>query len=58
MTRGLLINGRISPLVKLSRNSATELLRFAGEFGFTLAARARISLGVGAADNGKFGDLI
>jgi P27 family predicted phage terminase small subunit len=58
VTRGLLINGRINQLVKLSRNCATKLLRFAGEFGFTLAARARISLGVGAADNGKFGDLI
>ena len=58
VTRGLLIDGRINPLVKLSRNCATELLRFAGEFGFTLPARTRISLGVGAADNGKFGDLI
>jgi P27 family predicted phage terminase small subunit len=58
VTRGLLIDGKINPLVKLSRNCATELLRFAGEFGFTPAARTRISLGVGVPDNGKFGDLI
>jgi P27 family predicted phage terminase small subunit len=58
VTRGLLIDGKINPLVKISRNCATELLRFAGEFGFTPAARTRISLGVGVPDNGKFGDLI
>jgi P27 family predicted phage terminase small subunit len=58
VTRGLLIEGRINPLVKLSRNCAAELLRFAGEFGFTPAARTRIGLGVGVPDNGKFGDLI
>jgi P27 family predicted phage terminase small subunit len=58
VTRGLLIDGRINPLVKLSRNSATELLRLAGEFGFTPAARTRISLGIGVPNNGKFGDLI
>ena len=58
VTRGLLIDGKINPLVKISRNCATELLRFAGEFGFSPAARTRISLGVGVPDNGKFGDLI
>ena len=58
VTRGLLIDGRINPLVKLSRNSATELLRLAGEFGFTPAARTRIGLGIARESNGKFGDLI
>jgi len=58
VTRGLLINGRINQLVKLSRNCATKLLRFAGEFGFTPAARTRIGLGIARESNGKFGDLI
>jgi P27 family predicted phage terminase small subunit len=45
VTRGSLIDGKINPLVKFSRNCATELLRYAGEFGFTPAARTRISVG-------------
>jgi phage terminase small subunit len=33
--------------VKLSRLMAQDMLRFASEFGFSPAARTRISLGVG-----------
>jgi P27 family predicted phage terminase small subunit len=58
VTRGLLIDGRINPLVKIARNAAADMLRFAAEFGMTPAARTRISLGVGVPANGKFGDLI
>jgi hypothetical protein len=45
-------------LIKIARNAAADMLRFAAEFGATPMARTRISLGVGVPDNGKFGDLI
>jgi P27 family predicted phage terminase small subunit len=38
-TRGLLIDGRINPLVKIARNAAADMLRLAGEFGMTPSAR-------------------
>jgi P27 family predicted phage terminase small subunit len=63
VTHGLLIKGpygaaRINPLIRLSRQMAADVLRFACEFGFTPAARTRISLGIAHESNGKFGDLI
>jgi P27 family predicted phage terminase small subunit len=58
VTRGLLVDGRVNPILKIARNAAQDMLRFAAEFGATPAARTRISLGVGVPDNGKFGDLI
>jgi P27 family predicted phage terminase small subunit len=57
-TRGLLVDGRINPLVKISRYMAQDMLRYAGEFGFTPATRYRISLGIGPAPDDKFGGLI
>jgi P27 family predicted phage terminase small subunit len=53
----LIVEGRINPLVKLSHLMAREMLRYAGEFGFTPATRSRISLGI-SCDDDKFGDLI
>lgn len=61
VTGGLLIrtsegNPRISPLVKAA---AVDMVRFAGEFGFTPAARARITAGPLAGQvGGKFGRLL
>ena len=62
--RGLIIKGKVgtaieNPLVYTARRAAQEMLRFAVEFGFTPAARARITSGVGAApQESKFGDLL
>jgi P27 family predicted phage terminase small subunit len=36
-----------NPLVKIASSAADAMLRFAGEFGMTPVARARISAGVG-----------
>jgi phage terminase small subunit len=62
--RGLLV-GRpkyvtINPLVRISLQAATEMVRIAGEFGMSAAARARISAGIGGQppDFGPFAGLI
>jgi P27 family predicted phage terminase small subunit len=49
-----------NPLVYISRRSAQEMLRCAGEFGFSPAARSRINGGGLPPDRGpsKFGDLL
>jgi P27 family predicted phage terminase small subunit len=64
--RGLVVKGIHgsaieNPLVYTSRQAAREMLRFAAEFGFTPAARARIAGGFGPDPGptfGKFGDLL
>lgn len=49
-----------NPLAYASRRAAQEMLRFASEFGFTPAARARIAAGLSAGPTtaSKFGDLL
>lgn len=49
-SRGLLVRGskgqlRSNPLLRIAREAAHDMLRFASEFGFSLAARSRIALG-------------
>ena len=62
--RGLIVRSKAgtameNPLVYTSRRAAQEMLRFATEFGFTPAARARIHTGAsGQAPPSKFGDLL
>jgi P27 family predicted phage terminase small subunit len=62
--RGLIIKGSKgtaieNPLAYIARRAAQEMLRFAVEFGFTPAARARIAAGVGAPpQESRFGDLL
>jgi P27 family predicted phage terminase small subunit len=62
--RGLIVRSKAgtameNPLMYISRRSAQEMLRFAAEFGFTPAARARIHTGIGGqAPVSKFGDLL
>jgi P27 family predicted phage terminase small subunit len=51
-------NARQNPLVKIAANAAKDMLRFAGEFGLTPVARARIAAGVYAQPNGKFDGLL
>jgi P27 family predicted phage terminase small subunit len=51
-THGLLIrtvegNPRRNPVAKIAADSASDMVRFAGEFGMTLVARSRIAAGVG-----------
>jgi P27 family predicted phage terminase small subunit len=64
LTKGLIIksvSGAMieSPLIYTSRKAAFEMLRFASEFGFTPASRARIHAGPRGADpKSKFGDLL
>lgn len=62
-THGLLIktvegNVRVSPLTKISRRAASDMVRYAAEFGFSPAARARIAAGVHAQPAGKFDGLL
>ena len=47
-----------NPLVSVAYKASTEMLRFAAEFGFTPAARARIGAGPKKSKHGKFGDLL
>lgn len=63
VTDGLLIrtiagDARQNPLVRIARNAAADLLMFAGQFGMTPAARARIAAGIGPEPPSKFGDLL
>jgi P27 family predicted phage terminase small subunit len=49
---GLLIKGskgqaRSNPLVQIAREAAADMVRIAGEFGFSPAARSRIAAGIG-----------
>jgi P27 family predicted phage terminase small subunit len=61
---GLLIkttdgNARRNPLVKIAADAANDMLRFAGEFGVTPAARTRLASGVyGQSSSGKFDGLL
>lgn len=50
-----------NPLVRAAQRAATEMLRFASEFGMTPVARARIAAGVlgeNPLPKSKFGDLL
>jgi P27 family predicted phage terminase small subunit len=47
-----------NPLVRISRRSAFEMLRYASEFGFTPAARTRISQPSGDGSDNPFHGLI
>jgi P27 family predicted phage terminase small subunit len=54
VTSGMLVknqsgDARINPLAKISRLAAADMVRYAGEFGFSPAARARIAAGPGSA---------
>ena len=52
LTNGLLIkradgNAGANPLVRIAANAAADMISFAGHFGMSPAARARISAGIG-----------
>jgi P27 family predicted phage terminase small subunit len=51
-------NARQNPLVKIAARAAADMLRFAGEFGLTPVARARIGADVYAQPKGKFDGLL
>jgi P27 family predicted phage terminase small subunit len=53
-------NARQNPLIRLSRNAASDMLRFASEFGLTPAARTHIATGIAAGiyDGGEFDGLL
>jgi P27 family predicted phage terminase small subunit len=50
---------KLNPLLRASLGAAAEMVRIAGEFGFSPAARARIAMGIDRAEDfGKFNGLI
>jgi phage terminase small subunit len=52
-------NPRLNPMVSIARKAAADMVRYAGEFGLSPAARARISAGVGhEPPPGKFNGLL
>ena len=60
--QGLLVRGsegqaRPNPLVRIAAEAASDMVRFAGEFGFSPAARSRIAMGPGP-ELGKFARFI
>jgi P27 family predicted phage terminase small subunit len=62
-THGLLVkrqdgNAARNPLVKIAADAASSMVRYAAEFGFSPAARARIAAGVYAQAAGKFDGLL
>jgi P27 family predicted phage terminase small subunit len=64
-TQGLLVKGadghpRASPLVRIARDAAGDMIRYASEFGMTPVARARIAAGPYGEPpgGGKFDGLI
>ena len=65
VTNGLLVKSQggdaiQNPLVGIARRAANDMVRYAGEFGMSPAARARISAGVGyePPGGGKFDGLL
>jgi phage terminase small subunit len=65
-THGLMVkrasdgNPMRNPLVAIASNAASDMLRYASEFGLTALARSRIGSGGGyeTPGGGKFGDLV
>jgi P27 family predicted phage terminase small subunit len=63
---GLLVRGsegqtRTNPLAKIASEAAADMVRYAPEFGFSPAARARVAAGVGFGRppvDGKFRGLL
>jgi P27 family predicted phage terminase small subunit len=47
-----------NPLVKVARDAAADMMRYAAEFGLTPVARTRIAAGVRAEPPGKFDGLL
>jgi P27 family predicted phage terminase small subunit len=64
VTGALLIKGsfgepRENPLVRAAERAAGDMIRFAGEFGMTPSARARVAAGIAwREDGGKFDGLL
>jgi P27 family predicted phage terminase small subunit len=63
LTGGLMIktsNGNAiqNPLVGTANRASSDMVRYASEFGFTPAARARIAAGIAAGGSSKFSGLI
>jgi P27 family predicted phage terminase small subunit len=64
VTSGLLIktaagDPRRNPIIKVARDAASDMLRFAGEFGLTPVARARLgAAGWEPSSRGKFDGYI
>jgi len=63
LTRGLMIkttNGNAvqNPLVGTSNKAASDMVRFAGEFGLTPVARARLAVSAVAPHKSKFDGLV
>jgi P27 family predicted phage terminase small subunit len=59
----LMINGNagslmVNPLVRVCRNAAADMLRFAAEFGMTPVARSRLSVAGRTSGPGKFYGLL
>jgi P27 family predicted phage terminase small subunit len=60
LMQGLLVKGadgdaRRNPVLRIARDAANDMLRFAGEFGLTAAARARLgAAGWTSPGDGKF----
>ena len=49
---------RRSPLIKIIRDAASDMVRYAGEFGLSPVARTRIAQGIGPKEPSKFAGLI
>ena len=58
VTNGCEGNQVQSPLVRIAREAARDLLRAGAEFGLTPSARARLSAGLPPSPPSKFGDLL
>ena len=63
VTKGMMITGSagnqmVNPLVKVARNAAADMLRFAVEFGLTPVARSRLSVAGRVSGPGKFDGLL
>lgn len=62
--RGLLVKGRDgaqavqNPLAYMARKAASDMVRYASEFGFTPAARSRIAAGVDNQEERSFAGLL
>ena len=51
-------DARSNPLIKIARDAAADMVRYASEFGMSPAARARISAGIAHEPPSRFGDLL
>jgi P27 family predicted phage terminase small subunit len=58
VTRGFNNTLIVNPVIRVARTAANDMVKFAGEFGFTPVARTRIAAGIASDGRSKFDGML